>query len=552
MNKYRFLFTGGGTGGHVYPNIAIYEALKEKYPEAEFLYIGTKKGSEAGIVPALSQPMKFVHVPARGLPQSIKSVKTFFSLGIIFLGAIKSFFILRKFRADIIISSGGYVAAPVLLAAALLKQKIFIHEQNAVPGRLNLFSARFATKIGVSFPSSAYFFPAGKVICCGYPLRKAILSASPENIRSKFNIPPNSRVLFICSGSMGARTINRATAGIMPRLLSLADLFIIISTGKAYGKEYKAYDDTVKILEQNGYPPEIESRLLVREYFDNIAEIYSLADLVASRAGAGAIKEITTMGLPSILIPKINLPADHQILNAREVEKNGGAKVLYEEINSQGKSGEISLHPDAFFNTIQELLNGDEPLAMMRKNLGRQAKQDSTAIIVETIEAIIVNKNRDQEKDLRIFYLQSLEDEKNLELPFNSSTIGNTFWTDIRLENIPGRIMFEIKFLDHEKNKAIIRRRRGRLQLNEREIAAWAELHEDDRIAVNGHTFVFKSYLEKAKVADCQKDAGQTTAAASSWGTMISTLSSFGRTIVNAAVFGAGKAMDIFSVAWAI
>jgi UDP-N-acetylglucosamine--N-acetylmuramyl-(pentapeptide) pyrophosphoryl-undecaprenol N-acetylglucosamine transferase len=158
MNKYRFLFTGGGTGGHVYPNIAIYEALKERYPGSEFLYVGTKKGSEAAIVPALSQPMEFAYVPSKGLPQSIRNPKTFFALAAIFLGTVKSFFILRKFKPDIIIGSGGYASAPVLLAAALLKQKVFIHEQNAVPGRLNLFVSRFATKIGVSFPSSAFFF----------------------------------------------------------------------------------------------------------------------------------------------------------------------------------------------------------------------------------------------------------------------------------------------------------------------------------------------------------------------------------------------------------
>jgi UDP-N-acetylglucosamine--N-acetylmuramyl-(pentapeptide) pyrophosphoryl-undecaprenol N-acetylglucosamine transferase len=552
MKKYKFLFTGGGTGGHVYPNIAIYEALKEKYSEAEFLYIGTKKGSEACIVPALAQPMEFVHVPSRGLPQSFSNPKTFFALAAIFLGAVKSFFVIRRFKPDIIIGSGGYVAAPVLLAAALLKQKVFIHEQNAVPGRLNLFISRFATKIGVSFPSSAYFFPAGKVICSGYPLRKAILSANEENIRAKFNIPENSRVLFICSGSMGARTINQAAAAILPMLLNLPDLFIIISTGKAYGKEYKAYDDTVKILDQQGYSPEIAGRLLVREYFDNIAEIYAISDMVASRAGAGAIKEITSMCLPSILIPKINLPADHQILNAREVEKSGGARVLYEEIRSQRKSGQIFLPPDAFFNTIQELLSGNEPLAIMRKNLSRQEKQNSTAIIVETIEAIIGKKESDQEKDLQIFYLQSLEDEKNLELPFISTTIGNTFLTDIRLENISARTLFEIKFLNHDKNKAIIRRRQGRLQLNEREISTWAELREDDRINVDGHNYVFRSYLEKIKEVDCQKYTCQTTAKTTSLGIMVSSLGGFGRAIFNAAVFGAGKAMDIFSSAWAI
>jgi UDP-N-acetylglucosamine--N-acetylmuramyl-(pentapeptide) pyrophosphoryl-undecaprenol N-acetylglucosamine transferase len=186
MKKYRFLFTGGGTGGHVYPNIAIYEALKGKYPDADFLYVGTRKGSEASIVPALTQPMEFVHVLSRGLPQRLKSPGTIFSLAAILLGAVKSFFILRRFRPDIIIGSGGYASAPVLLAAALLKKVVFIHEQNAVPGRLNLALSRFAARIGVAFPSTASFFPPEKIVEAGYPLRKVIrpkggVGASPSS-----------------------------------------------------------------------------------------------------------------------------------------------------------------------------------------------------------------------------------------------------------------------------------------------------------------------------------------------------------------------------------
>ena len=552
MNKLKFLFTGGGTGGHVYPNIAIFEALKEKYPAAEFLYIGSRKGSEASIIPAMEQPLRFITVPTRGLPQNIKSFKTLISLALILIGAVKSFFVLRRFRADVVIGSGGYVAAPVLMAAAVLKQKIFIHEQNAVPGRLNLFSARFATKIGVAFPASAYFFPAAKVVCTGYPLRRSILQPNEINVRAKFNIPEKSRVLFIFSGSMGARTINQAAAAVIPRLLTLPDLFIIVSTGKAYGKGYRALDDTVKILERNGCPTDIPGRLLVREYFDPIAEIYAIADLVVSRAGAGAIKEITTMGLPSILIPKINLPADHQIVNAREVEKIGGARIIYEEVSSQGKDRQITIPPDLFFQTVQELLGGSEPLALMRRNLEQQEKQDSTAAIVGIIDSIIGKKEISREKELRLFYLQAVEDEKNLELPFIATSVGNTFWADIRLEKIPGRALFEIRFLDRSQNTVIIRKRKGDLQLNDQKVTAWAELREDDRIGVNGQPFVFKSYLEKITAAPSPADAIPEEPRAAPRALFASCLGRLGRAIVNAAVFGAGKAMDIFSVALAL
>lgn len=554
MKKYRFLFTGGGTGGHVYPNIAIYEALKEKYPDAEFLYVGTKKGSEAAIVPALSQPMEYVRIPSRGLPQSFRSPKTALALAAILLGAVKSFFILRRFKPDIVIGSGGYAAAPVLLAAALLKKKVFIHEQNAVPGRLNLFIARFATKVGIAFPSTASFFAGSKVVLTGYPLRRSIrrgdAGAKPGggglHAREKFNIPPNSRVLFICSGSTGARTINRAAAAIIPRLLALPNLFVILSTGKAYGKGYKAYDDTMKILEQKGYPPELEGRLLVREYFENIAEIYSLSDLVVSRAGAGAIQEITAMGLPAVLVPKIDLPADHQILNAREIEKIGGARVLYEEVDGRRKKGEIFLSADALYQALEEILAAPEQLAAMRKNLLAVDRADSTAIIIGAIEGIIEKQGTLKEREIRVHYLQALAEEKNLELQFGHTSVGNTFLCDVELEIAGPGACFEIRLPDDDAQPALIRRRKGDVRLNDMEITGWTPLQADDRVTVAGRAYIFKSYLEKTS----ENGKGETLGPSGKnpFSVAASRLLGFGREITAAALFGAGRAMDAFSV----
>ncbi len=289
MEKKKVVFTGGGTGGHVYPNIAIYETLKEHYPDASFLYIGTKKGAESRIVKNISQPIEFVDVLSRGIPQRIKSIKTLIALFYIFLGTIKSYFILKRFKPDVIIGSGGYVAAPVLFAASLLRLKVFIHEQNAVPGRLNRFIARFASKVGVSFSSTANYFPEDKVVVTGYPLRKSIRYSKEENIKEKYNIPEKNKVVFIFGGSGGARTINTALAEIIPTLIGIDGLTVILSTGRGYSNEYKAFEDTLKIFKDVGVPPEVDGKLIVREYFDNIDEIYSIADLIVSRAGAGTI-----------------------------------------------------------------------------------------------------------------------------------------------------------------------------------------------------------------------------------------------------------------------
>jgi|GEM_PF-19671 len=505
MKKYRFLFTGGGTGGHVYPNVAIYEALKEKYPDAEFLYVGTRKGSEAAIIPALSQPMEFVHVPARGLPQRLRSLRTLLALAAIFLGAVKSFIILLRFKPDVIIGSGGYAAAPVLLAAALLKKSAFIHEQNAVPGRLNLFVARFATRIGVAFPSTASFFPAAKVFHAGYPLRRAIRTAAADENRQgreKLGIPPNSRVLFIFSGSLGARTVNRAVTEAMPRLLSIPNLFVVMSTGKAYSSAYKAYDDTVGRLEHQGLPPQIDGRLLVREYFDQIAEVYDVSDLVVSRSGAGTIQELTAKGLPAILVPKIDLPGDHQVLNAREMEKAGGARVLYEEVGGTRRPVEIVLAADALVAAVGELIADPGQLASMRGNLLAMERPDSTARILEALDGILHGKGAAREGEVRAFYLQAVDEEKNLELPFPSTTVGNTFLSDVELARHAPPVRFTVQLLPGGEFPAMARVQKGRVLLNGREINDWVVLRQDDRLEVGGQRLHLQELPGKDRSAE--------------------------------------------------
>lgn len=553
MGHHRFVFTGGGTGGHVYPNIAVYETLRERYPEAEFLYIGTRRGSEARIVSSISQPIDFRSVPSRGMPTRLGSPAGLISLFTIFLGACKSFFILRSFRPDLIIGSGGYVSAPVLLAAALLKIKVFIHEQNSIPGRLNQFIARFATRIGVSFLSTAYFFPEEKVVFTGYPLRKSIRRQTGEGVREKFKIPATNRVLFVFSGSMGARSINQAVAEIVPQLLALKDLTVIMATGKSYSTEYKAYDETLKILESIGIPGEIEGRLIIREYFDHIEDVYAIADLAIARAGAGSIKEITSVGLPAILIPKVDVPADHQIMNAKEMEKTGGARIIMEEM--QTLEGRRMAHvPEAIlFRTICETLTEEDRLAGMKRSLGAIENQDGTGIIVREIESILRKMEKPADKQIRVFYLHSSREEKNYELLFDSNTVGNTFLTDIYLEKTDGDALFEIDFLNppQEKEVAVIRRIKGPLSINGAAVRRLSPLREGDRIGINDDEFQFNCYLEQIKEPD---NGGQTTPGenGASFGMMLSRIGGILHKIVAAAVFGVGKTMDIFSVGYAV
>jgi len=557
MEKIRVVFTGGGTGGHVYPNIAIYERMKEQYPDAQFLYIGTKKGAESRIVKNIPQPIDFVDVLSMGLPQNIKSLQTLVALFYIFLGTIKSYFILKKFKPDIIVGSGGYVAAPVLFAASILRLKVFIHEQNAVPGRLNRFVAKFASRVGVSFASTTNFFPEDKVVVTGYPLRKSIRYSKGENIREKFNIPEKNKVVFIFGGSGGSRTINSALAEIIPMLLAMNDLTIILSTGRGYSNEYKAFDDTLKIFNDIGIPSEVEGRLIIREYFDNIDEIYSISDLVVSRAGAGTIKEITTLGIPAILIPKINLPGDHQILNAREVEKIGGAKIVYETVQLKDNKQIIYVPETVLLNTIKEILLDSDTLFDMRKKLRQVEKHNSTELILNELELLMKGNESAEESQLKVFYLQSLENEKNIELIFNSTTVGNSYLCDAHLEGIEESTIIEFRIYKcngNDKNKTaeriVVRRLKGHVSVDGVPVNKWLEIKEDNPLVVGKaeKRYVLKSYLEKVQKVPVEKTT-PSQVLGSSWGMMFSRLGGMIRDIVIAAYFGASRATDIFAIA---
>ena len=552
--KMKVVFTGGGTGGHVYPNIAIYEAIKERSPDSSFLYIGTKQGAENRIVKNITQPIPFVDVLSKGIPQKIKSFQTIIALVYIFLGAVKSYFILRKFRPDIIIGSGGYVAAPVLLAASLLKIKVFIHEQNAVPGRLNRFIARFASRIAVSFSSTANFFPQDKVVFTGYPLRRSIRYSKGEDIKKKYKIPAKNKVVFIFGGSAGARTINNATAEIIPMLLATKNLTVILSTGRGYSREYKAYDDTVKIFQDIGIPTEVEGKLIAREYFDNIDEIYSITDLVVSRAGAGTIKEITTLGLPSILIPKIDLPGDHQILNAREVEKIGGTKIVYESVIYKDNKQTIYVPEIDLFKTIRDTLFDTDSLFNMRKNLKQVEKQNSTELILKELAQLVKGKEKAEETQIKVFYLQSQEDEQSIELIFAATTLGNSYLCDVYLEGDESgkNFLIELRTLK-EKNKAeekiIVRRLKGNVTVDHQPVDKWTGINEESILTIDGsrRAFILKSYFEKVRKVHTPKTTGWKVLG-SSLGSLFSRIGVFFREVFIAAYFGAGTAADIYSV----
>ncbi|MGI6394280.1 MAG: glycosyltransferase [bacterium] len=334
----KFIFTGGGSGGHVSPALAVAAELKKRVPDAEILYVGVKNKAEGLMVPKAGIPLKFV----MSAPFPEKSVFAFikFSFTLI-LGFLKALFILLTFRPDAVFATGGFVSAPIVFSSwslrkitvGLFKTKILIHESNVHPGKMNKWAALAADEVAVSFNETINSLPEGIGFFSGYPVRGTISSVEREFARKELGIPENGFLLFAFGGSQGARAINRALADAASELLKDPEIHIVHGTGKPFGKNYSyhGFEDVTSIL-KNKNPKLLEDkRYKIVDFIDNMGLYYAASDLLIIRAGAGSIMEVCRQGKPSIIIPISGIYSDHQTGNARYIERAGAAKVVYEQ-----------------------------------------------------------------------------------------------------------------------------------------------------------------------------------------------------------------------------
>jgi len=334
----RYLLTGGGTGGHVTPALAIAEELKRRDPDAEFLYVGVRGKAEETMVPAAGHPISFV--TSRGYP-GMRNLPAFtlFALAVGF-GLLKALLILLRYRPHVIVATGGYVSAPIVFAAAVLrklrlsKARIFIHEQNVSLGRMNTIAARVADLVGTSFAETVERVAGGKGRFVGYPARGVAIAGDRAEARETLGLADDAKVVFAFGGSTGARTINRAVVDALPHLLADPDVVVIHGTGKQLsGQAYDGEADVNARLGTIGDVPGLTERYRHERFFDDIGNYYAAADVVVCRAGAGTLSEICAQGLPAVIIPKANLPGDHQVGNARMFVRAGAATVAYEAVD---------------------------------------------------------------------------------------------------------------------------------------------------------------------------------------------------------------------------
>lgn len=398
---YRLILTGGGTAGHVHPSLSIYSILKKYNFAGPVLYLGIKGRSEEHIVPRHNIPLEFVKsAPIAGVSVAVKTK----SILEIAQGTLESLAKLISFRPHLIIATGGYVSAPVIFAAFLLKPildiKIVLNEQNLVPGLLNKVASLLSDVVLVNFKETAYFIWSKKSVYAGYPLRKQYEEKDSDTVslKKELGIPANAFVILITGGTLGARTINRLVSKSLPELSTFPNIFIIHSMGMTNTEEYNAETDTIEHLclsMGQSFDPAAKTAVnnngdLFYRCFSFITNMYDyqkVADLIISRAGAGALAEIAALKKASIIIPKRGLPGDHQELNAINIAEQLGCEILFERKDRE--SGLEFISSEEFIATFHHLFHNADKREQLQRNIGKFHKKDAETVIFKTIERIL-------------------------------------------------------------------------------------------------------------------------------------------------------------------
>ncbi len=324
--KPKILITGGGTSGHISPALALVEALRQLEPEAQFLYIGSKNGLERGLAEAQQIPFAAI---STGKLRRYLSFENLIDQTRIPIGIGQSLTQIRRFRPDVVVATGGYVAVPPVLAAAMLRVPILIHEQTVQIGLANRINARFASKIALSWAGALESLAPkyrAKAWLAGNPVRAAIFGGDGENARQFFGLSDeNLPTIYVTGGSLGARIINRAVEEALPELLQSAR--IIHQCGQQPASDEQDFDRLTRAAAL--LPAELRARYaLTRFVKSEINDVFALADLVVSRAGASTVTELCALGKAALYVPLVPTGGDEQTKNARMCEQIGAAQIL--------------------------------------------------------------------------------------------------------------------------------------------------------------------------------------------------------------------------------
>ncbi len=364
-----YFITGGGTGGHIYPAVAVFEALKKDAETKEIYYIGNPNNLEFDI--AKKMGYKFLPVKISGMPRKpgLKLVKWFVELQ---FAILKALFYIKKYNPNAIFGTGGYVSAPALFAGGINGTPFMIHDCDAQPGIVSKYIAPMAKCVSLAFECSKKCMNSDNIHLNGNPIREEFKTLTKEQARRELGLE-NKTTLCIMGGSQGAISINNAAVEILKELCTTYNLQIIFQTGK------KKYDEAYKKLKEI-YPEfEQNKNILLKPYFDNMTHVLKASDIAVSRAGSLSISELCVCGIASILIPYPHAAADHQRKNAKFLVEKRAA--LYLE--------DADTTPITLKIAIEQLLDNKEKLKEIQNNALLLAKPDATSEIVKQLKGII-------------------------------------------------------------------------------------------------------------------------------------------------------------------
>ncbi|RKL68910.1 undecaprenyldiphospho-muramoylpentapeptide beta-N-acetylglucosaminyltransferase [Salipaludibacillus neizhouensis] len=363
----KVLISGGGTGGHIYPALALIRHLEKQDHSLECLYIGTDNGLEASIVPKEGIPFKTVKISGFKRKLSLENIRTVYR----FLNAVRvAKKYIKEFKPDVVIGTGGYVCGPVVYAAAKRNIPTLIHEQNSVPGLTNKFLAKHVTKIAISFPDSAKYFPESKVVFTGNPRATEAVALKREDGKNRLKelgLDPTKKTVLVVGGSRGAKPINDAMIETFP-LWRGKNYQCLYVTGEAHYNNVKDH-----LSEEDSH------RMVCVPYIDDMPAILHEVDLLVARAGATTLSEITAVGLPSILIPSPYVTNNHQEKNARSLEKENAAKVILEK----------DVSSEQLLSDIDHILNDDFVWESMKKGALSLGKPNAAEDIKKMIQSVL-------------------------------------------------------------------------------------------------------------------------------------------------------------------
>ena len=361
MKKPRFIISGGGTGGHIYPAVAIANELKSRFPEAEFLFVGAKDKMEMQKVPQAGYAIKGLWIS--GIQRKLTLDNAMFPFKLL-SSMWNSLRIIKSFKPDVVIGTGGFASGAVLKVASMLGIPTVIQEQNSYPGITNKLLAKKANKICVAYENLERFFPKDKMILTGNPVRQDLINeASKSEAIAYFKLDANKKTLLVLGGSLGARRINQLIEKELDFLLS-QNIQIIWQCGKLYLNDYSKYNE--------------KENVQVVAFIDRMDLVYAAADVVISRSGASSVSELCIVGKPTIFIPSPNVAEDHQTKNAKAIsDKNGAILIKESELDAQ------------FEPVFSDLISNESKQAELSQNIKKLAKPNATKDIVEEIVKLI-------------------------------------------------------------------------------------------------------------------------------------------------------------------